>query len=473
MSTPAKEMSSTTSPEASTSTTERDTHVGIKLETKSDSKSDTTQSDVKPNMSTEGVNRFAISRDNFILLNVPGGKPKYNSSQSKRVPQKIKEGQHCFYYAMKVAAMMEDDYLKKRSEKERRIISEKLRKPKTALDIKVDTLLKWLDALFGLFDKNTPKEQVVDFLKNIVKRMNPFEKQNKFLPHAVEDPKKLLEDILTFLDNFLKSREKDIFEFIRKEKISESIKIFTSALTALGYNPEAEVEKLRKVKNSKLLPMHQYNSDFKSMSPNSQFSFLGEVAQAVISKIFGMSHTRWNPQAGIKVLFNLIKQNKNPIVIEGLFGNAFYEQPAFLRDDTKENYVIYGWKPNTHKIFKTNHSNTAGNSTTLHFPSGQIIRTHTISVIGVEIKNENSDEGYVYFIDPNDESKPNEKRRIYVISYKQFCAIALDSDISLGLRKDHFMQNTNNPQLTKTLIAALETELQYGWQKSASVSGRP
>jgi hypothetical protein len=108
--------------------------------------------------------------------------------------------------------------------------------------------------------------------------------------------------------------------------------------------------------------------------------------------LYGLAVANWQPKDGFQALVDAIREY-GPCYVKGFIGEKYYHTDA-LTPTLIEGITVYG--------FKSNKRVDEGNAF-----------CHSVVAIGAS-----SDK--VFFIDPDDESKPDEPIKIYYVSYQTF-----------------------------------------------------
>lgn len=98
----------------------------------------------------------------------------------------------------------------------------------------------------------------------------------------------------------------------------------------------------------------------------------------------------------IDVLIKCLRKD-GPLMISGLLGRSFYDTTAVTLSEKIDGKTIYGWKGSKLKTEVIE----------------QRQATHVVILVGAAISN---GKGYVYFLDPNDQSK-HDNVPMYKMSY--------------------------------------------------------
>ncbi len=118
--------------------------------------------------------------------------------------------------------------------------------------------------------------------------------------------------------------------------------------------------------------------------------------ESLLVKGYGLQISSWYPNQSIEDLMQELKRC-GPLCVQGAFGAPQYQKEATNLGWKIGGRDVYGWMGTSPK-----------------YPP----MAHMITIIGGE---EFADCGWVYFIDPNDESDPAhpEKQRVYEMTYKE------------------------------------------------------
>ena len=150
-------------------------------------------------------------------------------------------------------------------------------------------------------------------------------------------------------------------------------------------------------------------------SEDFKFLFLDNFIKNLSAKMYGLEISSWRPVHPIESLIQELKQH-GPLFVQGCFGSEYYSVPPRKLEKVLEGREVYGWLKSDLK-------------------ESSFVNDHAILIVGAE-KIETR--GFVYFIDPNDESDPQDikKQKIYVMSYERLTASNNISDLHGFLRPD-------------------------------------
>lgn len=398
---------------------------------------------------------FVSNDDECVLLRIRPGKPNRKAAEPKRVTAPAQKGPSCFYYAMKVSAFLEEDYLKRQNEPDRKAAS-KYRKRWSALNY-YQELKEWLvnfivsdkaDALSFMLasaSKLDKKTQVITIARLMLQMGSKTTGEGAPTPLFIEQA-------TAFINRFEKSKEKDILEFLKIAMKQDQVKAGISFLSDLGLNVNEECLAHAAKLNAKWAlftrdSVYYEGDNIYTMSLSNQLSLVHKTALKFLYKIFDLKPIDWSPLDNIDVLFNLIKVQKTPIEFGGFYGILSYNKPRVKVDENFEDYRIEGWPKGSHKG-KDLAQETAFEG------------THAISVIGVKKnKGAGKGQGHVYFLDPRIASEPNAPRIVLKMSYEQFCEYCMD-DLGLNL-----LVNNNLDKSCSVPDGEWRGVLDYGYQR--------
>lgn len=188
------------------------------------------------------------------------------------------------------------------------------------------------------------------------------------------------------LQAFLQQDQYKLFyQFLREEYASQSMAINRWFLSQLSPPSLQFIENRCKEGN---------------VSTQTQIIALLNVAMACMVKSYGLAHSNWKPEAGIKDLVYQL-QAQGPIAVFGHLGAAQYIDPPQRLSIQFADRAVFGWKKDSKK---QNH-----------------LSGHAVVIVGA--KYEGSIE-QIYYIDCHDPSDPANPalQRIYAISYRTLVA---------------------------------------------------
>ncbi len=150
-------------------------------------------------------------------------------------------------------------------------------------------------------------------------------------------------------------------------------------------------------------------NNFKVLNPKLAFSVLHIIVVINYLQVSGFIKSEWNSDKSIDFLIEQIKKH-GPLFASGKLGRCCYTQDAEKSRYKIANRSIWYWKPGTY-----NNDNNF---------------LHAVIITGAE----NTLKGkFVYYIDPNDASDPNnaESQKIYKISYDRLITAFTKNSVNI------------------------------------------
>lgn len=333
-----------------------------------------------------------LNSEHEILLNIPSGK-RYLSNPHSYFKQPSQKGSTCWYYSLKfiqprVGKHPELQYLPER-------LFEKslstLRKNLTTIEVEYRASKAWLKTLCENSEELEKGPLVLDKLF--------VEDSKKVLESLIEDG--FLEDSdsqkeLQLYEDFLKQNTyKTLDEFIQCQSLLKEIRLMEDFLATFHIDLEQEGNAyLRTENNSKhtyhSLLAHTTKAAFESVKTTLFYTIIKTICSG-----YDISISDWKPSDDIYKMITTLKA-QGALVVMGILGKP-YESSPNPNVQSLHHYNII-----SHKPFVT----TAPSS------------SHCVVVIGASVKDSKE---YVYIIDPNDESDPNQPRVVYEMTYQDFC----------------------------------------------------
>lgn len=188
----------------------------------------------------------------------------------------------------------------------------------------------------------------------------------------------------------------DFLKFTKDSYSLAMIKIHENLLTALGFQTD---------ELNCNLPIC-----WKDLTIFQKRCYLGAWATKKSALAYGCQQSSWNPGQPIESLVNTLKDH-GPHMVTGKLGQAYYKKNPTLSKNKIEGRHLYFWPPNSEK-----EDHEVG---------------HTVVIIGAKkIYTETGSQELVYFLDPEDGSKPNDvgTQKVYATSYKNLCNSLHDLD---------------------------------------------
>lgn len=440
--------------------------------------------------SEAAANIFAVNNEECILLQVPAGKPNRKSSTPARVDQPGQKGPTCAYYAPNYSAILEPNYLTRQKESDRKAASN-FRKRMSKLS-EYQELRTWVgimlqdSTMIGIIAASqnlNPKQSFIQWCRMNIKIAT--EKNMGISPEFIAKATALIE-------RFEKSTNDHLVKFLdedRREAHSQATKDFIADL-GLDINEVYQryiTERNNKFTSAKLYSDKKLHAEgsFDKMPAVEQDLHLCHISAWLLIKIFNLKPIKWSPVDNIDVLFNAIKSQGSPIKVSGYYGKDFYNKPSIdAPDESVTGYHIKGWPKGSHKGkvqdsrdafsglhvisvigVRKNKADNVANTTNVtgaaNVTKGSEKSQGTKATNGA--KEAKTQQGYVYFLDPNIPSPVNAPRPVFKISYEQFCEYCMDE-----LNLNHAFNNKN---LEMSLPDGYwRSALTYGYQRQKTMS---
>jgi hypothetical protein len=330
-----------------------------------------------------------------ILYAIPPGKPnpdiectKENLVSRPCVLQPAQKGPTCWYYALnmirvRIGKHPSEDY---RADREiEKILSER-RKLITATRDKQS-------------DDQAVVRQLMEDHNYITLKLWTRQGAQEWLPRVralsqIDDPETKTEAsiLLRILKDFSEQDEisnlQDYINFSHAENLNKINQMF---LTKLGRAPESYFEEDQRLAcKSGLAEMRRWED----VKGHEKRALLENYIFRLSYESYRLKVSIWHPEDGAERLVQVLTES-GPMYVKGHLGFFYYETPPKVICKIASS-SIYGWQKGAArkelKIF------------------------HSIVVVGAASEGA----GYVYYVDPLDESKPDIERKIYVTSYVNF-----------------------------------------------------
>jgi hypothetical protein len=125
-------------------------------------------------------------------------------------------------------------------------------------------------------------------------------------------------------------------------------------------------------------------------------AFLNSFVRNASATAYGLKKSCWAPNKGANNLIKELKEN-GPLFMVGHLGKAFYKDAPFIMKQKYSGRDIYAWQAGAERIPMT-------------------YLAHSVLLVGAKKVQEKA---YVFFIDSQDCSDPNDKsqQKIYLISF--------------------------------------------------------
>lgn len=337
--------------------------------------------------------KFLKNTKEFVLLSSSQGK-SYITDSEKFIKQSGQKGGTCSIYSCLFAP---------RFGKNIEILQELFDatgdlEAKELLDLRnIEKIISKYRKEYTLLDLDSRSGSLTSQLDNIsIDEADEYIHQLTHLPDGKPEEVQFLVKILT---DFQTQNDSDdlhyeLYDYLEYIFYKKSIKLHLELLQQLNANSI-----LKKVFENVKEKLHApADLPIEAFDIKSQDKFYGIAAELATAKAKQLQFTDWNPLDGIDGLMHCIQTHESPLRISGMFGSAYYNaQPTSA--GLLEGYDVYYWKPGEYK-------------SEVDMPEDN----HSVLIIGAQ---KNGNNGYVYFIDPKDESIPGVARKIYKISYER------------------------------------------------------
>jgi hypothetical protein len=330
-----------------------------------------------------------VKTDNSILYEIPAGKPNPNQKcllgedTRDRVIQAAYKGNTCWYYTLNFIRLRIGKNPCQELSKEREIekVCSLRRKAITEHENSLPAIADQLQTNLGWETlSNIDLEKAKLFIENRETFQPIFE-----TPETLEG----CPSLFPFIEEFLKEGKcNNMHEFLLRKKFKTWNDINIKFLS--GFN--LSYKKLFSEMN------REYGSEetWEELDIIEKAAILDFFARDVSAKEYSLKKISWTPLKGIESLIDELKK-KGPLFIGGAFGKTAYVDEPFKMNKKLVGRDIYAWKPGAerHPIAFLGHS---------------------VLLIGAK---KIEDSAFVYFIDPIDQSDPNDKssQKIYMISF--------------------------------------------------------
>lgn len=352
---------------------------------------------------------YTQSTQSYILRLPLPGKPdpmqKYESGKPDlraRVLQCANKYNTCWYYVF--------NYLRKRIGKhpdvqelpERKIeklLSER-RKRKSEYTKKLLNIIQLLD-----------EPEAVGFFRSCTKE--DMEIVSLALKPYLRDPKFRV----AFDDFNNQSNFDNLYDYLLWLKTGRFAEIDEKLLHDLGEDPEIRYDSFAQAYPYDVVTEAFKAQKWEQLSTFHKGAWLDSLVMNVAADRYGLKKSTWSPARSIDDLIAEITLH-GPLYIQGYFGSEFYPEVAeFLMNDKIEGRDVYGFRLGSQM-------EKAG------------VLCHAVLLVGAKKMNKTG--GYVYFIDPNNESDPKEpkKQKIYCMSYAKLARDVSDLMGILGPEDD-------------------------------------
>jgi len=187
---------------------------------------------------------------------------------------------------------------------------------------------------------------------------------------------------------------KNLYDFLVDLKMNHCGKINESFLGKIGLNPQEIFDSIKKL--DPYVYEGVFGLDWDRVPPSEKNTLLDHMARLISIKKYGLEISSWSPQQPIEKLIAEL-ESRGPLGIGGYFGISHYANPPKKLERKIEGRGIYGWAKNAPKHVDP-------------------VNGHMILIVAAE---KTPQKQLVYYIDPIDDSDPNDpsKQRIFVTNY--------------------------------------------------------
>lgn len=413
---------------------------------------------------------FKVNTSNAVIINVKPGKPDPSNPQL-RITQKGQKGYTCEFYALNWIRQRYGKYSKQQPQRRNEQLISFHRKKWSLLTEKIQFEQQLIIEIENL------KSQYKDLKSHILK--------NQCLDY-ISNPKNLL-SFNSLIDDFISVKRRDLIGkwksksqasklllLLESKNLSEFLKERHERLFSEYFNEECfcygvDIRKFKPTYTTPIFHLQQdlqdkftregvvskseqdyiYNHYFDSLNQRSQSLLLNECASYKRKELYGLKTNTLDLSKNIDGLIELLKQY-GPVTINGQIGRPYYPQ-ALEKLKKINNEIFYAFPPHSYN------SNSSEEG-------------HVIVLVGASRQGySNTNQDLVYYLDPTDESRPDQPAKIYVMSYANFKNRVQHTNSYLfegDYIKISSTQYTYNPSFYEAQLKIANTETSihhYGW----------
>ncbi|MGL5626211.1 MAG: hypothetical protein ACRDDW_01670 [Candidatus Rhabdochlamydia sp.] len=312
---------------------------------------------------------------NSLIYELPHGKPNpyqeacIGQDNRERIKQKSQTTFSCQYYALNYLRHRIGKYPCEDLEQARAIekICSLRRKAMLAVDGPMVTILESITGTRNV-EENTPEEKM---------QMMQF-----------------------FIEHQDWNNTKELVDFIHQEQLESYMKINIEFFESLKVD-------IKEIFESEITFENGYIdewSDFEQLSAKKKSIMLNSFAFIIMAEKYGLKKSPWKPSDNIESLIKELDKN-GPLAMGGVFGRSTYLDAPFCLKQRIENRDVYAWKPGAKRV--------------------KTASAHMCLIVGAK---KVLDKEYIYFIDPQDSSDPDNEssQKLYLSSYKNFISRSID-----------------------------------------------
>ncbi|MGB7978603.1 MAG: hypothetical protein WCF19_05530 [Chlamydiales bacterium] len=332
-------------------------------------------------------------------------RPSEGPDHRTRVRQSGAKGSTCWYAAYNLLRERYKDPNTANLSEERRFeqIASSLRKSLSAHKSSLPDAAGWLNAdIMATYFQTLTKETIKT--PQIQQELRSFD--------ASTSPKV---SCCSVLPGFLQQEKcENLFGYLFYLKVAGREPFYNRFFATLNINLPNLFE-AAKQKDPELDRSYCQGKKWEQLDWEKKAMFLHMFAKQLIAERYNMQVSSWRPCQLIGHLITEL-QERGPLIVEGCFGDSYYNVPATNLNTQIKGRAVYGWLKKDSK-------------------SSRPVTGHTILLVGAE---KNGRQELVYYIDPNDESDPShpEKQRIFCMSYTRLTSAENICDHYGGLGND-------------------------------------
>lgn len=345
--------------------------------------------------------------ENLVLLSLPPGK-KYLTANEDTHQKGQKEGT-CWYYTyslLRPRIGKLDKLLGEVKEETKdpdvkallatrsieKILSD-YRKQVTKLDAarrhedQIAALVKTKDKVPEIVRQS---KLLMDRIRQLKRMENGAELVSTLFPNLTEEK---LQKEIQILEHFLKSEEATLKSYIENKYFRQVLKEIKFTLRKLGRDPQTEL--------SEQIKRTRVDSDEEKLTLAEKALYYTSAIRRVAAEEYHLKYSNWHPADRFNELMKALTL-EGPLAVGGMFGEPYYIDEA-KQTGTLMDYDVFMWPKGAKKREDKDVA-------------------HVILLVGAQrIPTKSGLQDTVLFIDPNDESKPGTRRKIYRISYETLC----------------------------------------------------
>lgn len=336
--------------------------------------------------------KLLINKENCVFIEIESGKIDKDGVSRKR--QKPQSGAGCFFATID---MFRNRYntVQHQGTKER-IIEKNV---STAKKLLISVTKKYLAIMGNLNVMAQNRMQITS--KNIDGCIQLFTKSDKkdYTPEMIQE--------MMYFDAFLKEYKNNcnthpLVTALEYGKNCEHQEL-AAAIEAIKTLLELDLEALY----NQTYPLRAAEASWSELGMHTQNKIAFSLIQKKCYQMHCLNESNWHPNRNnFRDLLDQLRTN-GPMLTAGRFGKVFYKNPntpnTYAHKVDDKVITCLGYKADDY-IENTHHKTS-------------ITMVHSVVLVGGNMIN---DKPFVYFLDPLDESLPDQNRKVYVMSYENF-----------------------------------------------------